>query len=95
MKTKWGFQILLLMVAFLFLFGCAAKQPADFGAFTPAQFDLNKVESKVDNFLVILDASSSMRHENKFAAAKTFVERMNMTVPELGQTAGLLTDWQA
>ena len=91
MKTKRGFQILLTMVAFLFLFGCAAKQPVDFGAFTPAQFDLNKVESKVDNFLVIMDASSSMRHENKFDTAKTFVERLNMTIPELGQTAGLRT----
>ena len=91
MKTKRGFQILLTMVAFLFLFGCAAKQPVDFGAFTPAQFDLNKVESKVDNFLVIMDASSSMRHENKFETAKTFVERLNMTIPELGQTAGLRT----
>lgn len=79
------------MVAFLFLFGCAAKEPVNFGAFTPAQFDLDKVETKVDNFLVIMDASSSMRHENKFETAKTVVERLNMTIPELGQTAGFRT----
>ena len=91
MKRKWVIQGLLSMLAFLFLFGCAAKQPVDFGAFTPATFDLDKVESKVDNFQVIMDASSSMRHDNKFATAKTFVDRLNMTIPELGQTAGLRT----
>ncbi len=50
MKTKRGIQLFLTMVAFLFLFGCAAKEPVNFGAFTPAQFDLDKVETKVDNF---------------------------------------------
>ncbi len=91
MKKKWVIQGLLSMLAFVFLFGCAAKEPVDFGAFTPAQFDLDKVESKVDNFQVIMDASSSMRHDNKFATAKTVVDRLNMTIPELGQTAGLRT----
>ncbi len=79
------------MLALVFLFGCAAKEPVDFGTFTPVQFDLDKVESKVDNFLVIMDASSSMRHDNKFDIAKTVVERLNMTIPEMGQTAGLRT----
>jgi OOP family OmpA-OmpF porin len=91
MKKKRVIQSLLSMLAFVFLFGCAAKEPVDFGAFTPAQFDLNKVESKVDNFQVIMDASSSMRHDNKFATAKTVIDRLNMTIPELGQTAGLRT----
>jgi len=91
MKKKWVIQGLLSMLAFVFLFGCAAKQPVDFGAFTPAQFDLEKMESKVDNFQVIMDASSSMRHDNKFATAKTVIDRLNMTIPELGQTAGLRT----
>ena len=91
MKKKWVIQGLLSLLAFVFLFGCAAKEPVDFGAFTPAQFDLDRVESKVDNFLVIMDASSSMRHDNKFATAKTVVDRLNMTIPEMGQTAGLRT----
>ena len=91
MKTKRGIQSFLTLLAFLFLFGCAAKEPVNFGAFTPAQFDLDKVESKVDNFLVIMDASSSMRHDSKFETAKTVVERLNMTIPELGQTAGFRT----
>ncbi len=91
MKKKWVIQGLLSLLALVFLFGCAAKEPVDFGAFTPAQFDLDRVESKVDNFLVIMDASSSMRHDNKFATAKTVVDRLNMTIPEMGQTAGLRT----
>jgi OOP family OmpA-OmpF porin len=91
MKKKWVIQSFLSVLALTFLFGCAAKEPVDFGTFTPAQFDLEKKESKVDNFLVIMDASSSMRHDNKFDIAKTVVERMNMTIPELGQTAGLRT----
>ncbi len=91
MKKKWVIQSFLSVLALTFLFGCAAKEPVDFGTFTPAQFDLEKKESKVDNFLVIMDASSSMGHDNKFATAKTVVERLNMTIPELGQTAGLRT----
>jgi OOP family OmpA-OmpF porin len=91
MKKKWVIQGLLSLLALVFLFGCAAKEPVDFGAFTPAQFDLDRVESKVDNFLVIMDTSSSMRHDNKFVTAKTVVDRLNMTIPELGQTAGLRT----
>jgi OOP family OmpA-OmpF porin len=91
MKKKWFMQGLLSMLALVFLFGCAAKEPVNFGAFTPAQFDLDKVESSVDNFQVIMDASSSMRHDNKFATAKTVIDRLNMTIPELGQNAGLRT----
>lgn len=91
MKKKWVVQSFLSVLALAFLFGCAAKEPVDFGTFTPAQFDLEKVESSVDNFQVIMDSSSSMRHDNKFDIAKTVVERLNMTIPELGQTAGLRT----
>ncbi|MEX1299741.1 MAG: OmpA family protein [Desulfotignum sp.] len=91
MKKTWVMQGLLSMLALVFLFGCAAKEPVNFGAFTPAQFDLDKVESSVDNFQVIMDASSSMRHDNKFATAKTVIDRLNMTIPELGQNAGLRT----
>jgi OmpA-OmpF porin, OOP family len=93
MNKKMVMQSLLSVLALIFLFGCAAKQPAGFSPFTPQKFDVNQYESKVDNFLVIMDASSSMRHDfngnTKFSTAKTLVQRLNMTVPELGQTAGL------
>lgn len=86
-------QSLLSLLAFLFLFGCAAKEPVELPSFTAKQFDLNMYESKVDNFVVVLDASSSMRHDYngnaKFVTAKAIAERLNMTVPELGQNAAL------
>ncbi|MCF8091535.1 MAG: OmpA family protein [Desulfotignum sp.] len=93
MNKKMLLQTLLSVLAFIFLFGCAAKEPAGFSSFTPQKFDLNQYASKVDNFLVIIDASSSMRHDYngnvKFSTAKTIAQRLNMTVPELNQTAGL------
>ncbi len=93
MKKKIVIQSLLSVLAFVFLFGCATKEPAEFPSFIAHQFDADQYVSKVDNFVVILDASSSMRYDyngnTKFDTAKTIVQRMNMTVPELGQTAGL------
>lgn len=86
-------QSLMSVLAFLFLFGCATKEPVELPSFTAKQFDPNMYESKVDNFVVILDASSSMRHEyngnTKFVTGKAIADRLNMTIPELGQTAGL------
>lgn len=88
-------QTLLTITAFLFLFGCATKEPAGLPAFSAKQFDPSMYQSKVDNFVIILDASSSMEDEcmgnPKFLVGKTIVEHMNMTIPELGQTAGLRT----
>ena len=84
---------LLTFFAFLFLFGCAAKQVSTLPPFEAIQFDKNAYSSKVDNFLILFDASSSMRYplegETKFDMAKATVNRMNATIPEMGQTAGL------
>ncbi len=93
MKNKLWLHALLSIVAAFFMFGCAAKAPIHLPAFSPADFGTNQT-SKVDNFLVILDASSSMLEAapqggTKFAVAKAVADRMNMTIPELGQTAGL------
>lgn len=93
MNKKRLVQTLLTIAAFLFLFGCAAKEPAGLPPFSAKQFDASMYQSKVDNFVIILDASSSMEDDYmgnpKFMTAKAIVERMNMTIPELGQTAGL------
>jgi len=85
---------LLTLFAVLFLFGCAAKQMSTPPvAFEPIQFDKAAYSSKVDNFLIIFDSSSSMRHplegQTKFDKAKAVVNQLNVTLPELGQTAGL------
>ena len=95
MNKKRFVQTFLTIIAVLFLFGCAAKEPAGLPSFSAKQFNASMYRSKVDNFVIILDASSSMEDDcmgnPKFMIAKEIVERMNMTLPELGQTAGLRT----
>ncbi|WP_319576045.1 OmpA family protein [uncultured Desulfobacter sp.] len=95
MKKKSFMKALLAITAVLFLFGCAAKEPAGLPSFSAKQFDASMYQSKVDNFVIILDASSSMDEDfmgnPKFMIGKAIAERMNMTIPELGQTAGLRT----
>ncbi|MCD4741728.1 MAG: OmpA family protein [Desulfobacteraceae bacterium] len=81
------------LTAILFLAGCVAKGPVQpLPAFSPANFDSGSYASKVDNFLVVFDASSSMldcyNGNKKFIIAKTFVDRMNQNIPQLGQKAG-------
>jgi len=82
----------LFVIAFLFLFGCATPQ-MNLPPFEAAKFDKNLYASKVDNFLIVFDASSSMyqnyKDTKKFNIAQVLVQRMNQTIPELGQTAGL------
>ena len=84
---------LLTLFAVLFLFGCAAKQMSAPVAFEPVQFDKAAYSSKVDNFLMIFDSSSSMRYplegQTKFDQAKAVVNQINVTLPELGQTGGI------
>lgn len=93
MNKKILAKSLLSVVAFLFLFGCATKEPMKAPSFSPTTFDTNMYDSKVDNFIVVFDASSSMRHDyngtSKFDIAKSLANRLNLTLPEMGQTAGL------
>ncbi|PIE61073.1 MAG: cell envelope biogenesis protein OmpA [Desulfobacterales bacterium] len=94
MNKKLVISGFVSMIALLFLFGCATKSPKQLPAFSAKQFNASMFQSKVDNFIIVFDASSSMgeRCESgfiKFDVAKAIAERMNMTIPELGQTAGL------
>jgi len=87
-------RIVVALFGALFLFGCAAQQPIKaIPAFSPTIFDSNEYDSAVDNFLIILDASSSMDDSymgnKKFVVATQIVDRLNQTLPELGQNAGL------
>lgn len=84
----------LPLMVVLFLFGCAAQEPVrPLPVFTPAMFDSNDYNSSVDNFLIILDASSSMDEtyagNKKFTLATELINRLGQTLPELGQNAGL------
>jgi len=82
---------LLTIFAFLFLFGCASKQLV-IPSIDTKKFDADNYTSKVDNFIILFDASSSMNHaageSAKFDIAKTLAYGINSSLPELGQTAG-------
>ena len=86
---------LIGIVCMAFLLGsCTAKGPVKpFPEFQPQPLDKAGYSSKVDNFLVILDASSSMGEfyngQEKFTIANEFISRMNQILPEMGQNAGL------
>lgn len=87
-------MVILLLITALFLFGCAVRQPVQsFPGFTPTMFNSKDYDSAVDNFLIILDASSSMNANHmgnqKFEIATQIVNRMSQTLPELGQSGGL------
>src|SRR3989339_1573978 len=89
---KFFSKSVFLLTAFLFLFGCAAQQGTNLPPFEAAKFDKSLYTSKVDNFLIVFDASSSMNQKyngtQKFDIAQALVQRMNQTIPELGQTGG-------
>ncbi len=64
------------------------------------QFQMGNYVPKVDNFFIILDASSSMsvsyqnggyEDESKFKLAKDFIKRMNDTMPEMNINGVLQT----
>lgn len=90
---KFFIQSLVAVFVFVFLSGCAAKQMIALPEFEAKVFDASVYEPKVDNFLILFDASSSMHEQyhgnKKFNIARQIVSRMNDTIPELGQTAGL------
>jgi len=93
MKTFSPLLALPLIIV-LFLFGCAAQQPVQpIPAFTPTMFSSDDYVSSVDNFLIIMDASSSMddmvNGNKKIDVARELVQRMGLTLPELDQNAGL------
>jgi len=75
----------------LLVTGCATPQPQT--PFQPQGVQGSGYRQKVDNFLVILDASGSMaeayKGEKKLDYAKEIVSRMNQTIPDLKLTAGL------
>jgi OOP family OmpA-OmpF porin len=83
----------VLAIAFL-LSGCyAQKEVKTIPAFTLAPFSENDHVSSVDNFVMVLDASSSMDEtymgNKKFDVATQIASRMNQTLPELGQNSAL------
>ncbi len=93
---RYVYGFLALVMSCLFAAGCASK-----AAYTP--IDLNpliksgQVVQKTDNFVVLLDRSSSMDgwagKASRIAYAKDVTNRMIATIPDLKLTAGLRTFW--
>lgn len=78
----------------LLLSGCyAQKATQPIPAFTLTPFSANDYVSSIDNFVIVLDVSSSMgdlyKGNEKFDMAVQIVNRMNQTLPELGQKGAL------
>lgn len=87
------FTALALAIAFV-LSGCyAQKEVQTLPAFTLAPFSADEYVSSIDNFVIVLDASSSMdkpyMENKKFDMATQIVSRINRTLPELGQNGAL------
>ncbi len=90
----------LVLSVTLVMIGCSTPQPMT--SFTPqdldSQFRSGRYEPKVDNFVVVFDASSSMNEaykgsvhagHSKFDVAKDLVHRMNVTMPALPIQGGM------
>ena len=87
-------KLLLLLLVGSVMIGCGARgYRMETDEFVAHKFPMDQYHQKIDNFLVILDASSSMMqdHKNvsKFYVAKNTIYKMNMTIPDLDLTAGL------
>lgn len=87
---------LFVGVISILLISCAGQQVQTAApVFTPYMFQANQYLPKVDNFVVILDASSSMSNRylgfSKFEIAKDFLNAMNQTLPDLKLNGALRT----
>ena len=95
MKKYYARALFFVMVSTL-LFGCAAPQVQPTKSlFSAHGFKADQYEPKVDNFMVILDTSSSMTEkyngQSKFKIAKDFLSAMNQTLPDLKFNGALRT----
>ncbi len=77
-----------LLMFTAFLTGCAGQQARTLPPFQATDLASGGYERKVDNFVILFDASSSMDSQSmgliKFDTAKAFVKRLNTVLPELG-----------
>jgi OOP family OmpA-OmpF porin len=89
-------KVMMMSMIGMFLISCAAQQLKTMAPdFQPYTFPANQYVPKVDNFVVILDTSSSMADkyhgQAKAAIAKNFLTAMNQTLPELKYNGALRT----
>jgi OOP family OmpA-OmpF porin len=94
MKERFAGTLVLAMISML-LFACAAPQVQPTKVFRPDQLEADLYEPKVDHFVVVLDASSSMGEsydgQTKLEVAKGLLNAMNQTLPDLEFNGALRT----
>jgi OOP family OmpA-OmpF porin len=93
MKKNYFMLLFIVMISIL-LIGCAGdKVKPTPVTFKPYKFQANQYEPKVDDFMVILDISSSMAEkyngQPKTEIANNFLMAMNQTLPELKYNGAL------
>jgi OOP family OmpA-OmpF porin len=89
-------RVLFVLMISTLLISCGGKKVIKTApSFEPYKFNVNQYVPKVDNFVVILDTSSSMAEKcakkEKAKIAKNFLNAMNQTLPELKYNATLRT----
>jgi len=91
--------VFFLMVSVSLLTGCFQFQQGVFPhrEDLDEEFQMGRYVQKIDNFFIILDASTSMsvpyedeEGGSKFKVAKDFIKRMNNTMPEMNVNGTLL-----
>ncbi len=86
--TKYYLRAVFLVMISTLLFSCAAGQvQTTQPLFSPYTLEADQYEPKVDNFMVILDKSSSMSKkyngQKRLTIAKDFLSAMNQTIPDI------------
>jgi len=94
--NEYYVKALFFVMVSALLFGCAAPQVQPTKSlFSPSQLQADQYQPKVDNFVVLLDTSSSMSDEyngqKKFKIAKDYLNALNQTLPELNYNGALRT----
>ncbi|MBW2642104.1 MAG: OmpA family protein [Deltaproteobacteria bacterium] len=94
--TKYYLKAVFLVMISTLLFSCAAQQVQTAQPlFSPDTLEADQYEPKVDNFMVILDKSSSMSYkyngQKRLTIAKDFLSAMNQTLPEMKFNCALRT----
>jgi len=94
--AKHYFKVLLILIISILFISCGGQKIIKTApSFEPYNFEASQYVPKVDNFLVILDNSSSMAdkygQKEKTTIAKEFLTAMNQTLPELNYNGALRT----
>lgn len=87
MRPARGLKIIPVIILALLFAGCAATKTAKVTLPEAKKISAEKYTNKVDNFMVLMDASSSMsysyKNHVKYDIARSIAEYMNQTMPDM------------